>query len=168
MVHASVVERVLAREVGRLETESGAAVQRPRSAASDQLADVVPGAARDGCGPGASVRSALPAPARVRQHRGMTFDFEAPLWEWDARRTEHWTFVSVPEDASDEILERAGAFARGFGSLRVEVTVGGTTWRTSIFPSKTAYWLPVKKAVRSAEGLAVGDAVRVRLRVLDV
>ncbi|MFF1528487.1 DUF1905 domain-containing protein [Cellulomonas sp. NPDC058312] len=98
----------------------------------------------------------------------MIVDFEAPLWEWDARRTEHWTFVSVPEDVSDEILERAGAFARGFGSLRVEVTVGGTTWRTSVFPSKTAYWLPVKKAVRSAEGLTVGDAVRVRLRVLDV
>lgn len=100
----------------------------------------------------------------------MTFDFEAPLWEWDARRAERWTFVSLPEDASDEILERAGAFARGFGSLRVEVTVGGTTWRTSIFPDgkRKAYSLPVKKAVRAAEGLAVGGPVRVSLRVLDV
>jgi len=100
----------------------------------------------------------------------MTFDFEAPLWLWEARRAERWTFVSVPEDASDEILERAGAFARGFGSLRVEVTVGGTTWRTSIFPDggKRAYSLPIKKAVRTAEGLAVGEPVQVRLRVLDV
>lgn len=100
----------------------------------------------------------------------MTFDFEAPLWEWDARRTERWTFVSVPEDASDEILERAGAFARGFGSLRVEVTVGGTTWRTSIFPDgkHRAYSLPVKRAVRDAEGLTTGGPVRVRLKVLDV
>ncbi|WP_158372441.1 DUF1905 domain-containing protein [Cellulosimicrobium cellulans] len=100
----------------------------------------------------------------------MTFDFEAPLWLWEARRAERWTFVSVPEDASDEILERAGAFARGFGSLRVEVTVGGTTWRTSIFPDggKRAYSLPIKKAVRAAEGLEVGESVRVRLRVLDV
>ncbi|QZN84663.1 DUF1905 domain-containing protein [Cellulomonas sp. C5510] len=100
----------------------------------------------------------------------MTFDFEAPLWEWDARRTERWTFVSVPEEASDEILERAGVFARGFGSLRVEVTVGGTTWRTSIFPDgkQRAYSLPVKRAVRDAEGLTTGGPVRVRLRVLDV
>ncbi len=100
----------------------------------------------------------------------MTFDFEALLWVWDARRAERWTFVSVPEDASDEILERAGAFARGFGSLRVEVTVGGTTWRTSIFPDsqKRAYSLPIKKAVRAAEDLEVGGPVRVRLRVLDV
>jgi len=100
----------------------------------------------------------------------MTFDFEAPLWVWEARRTERWTFVSVPEDASDEILERAGAFARGFGSLRVEVTVGGTTWRTSIFPDSQhrAYSLPVKRAVRTAEGLTEGEPVRVHLRVLDV
>lgn len=100
----------------------------------------------------------------------MIVDFEAPLWEWEARRTERWTFVSLPEDASDEILERAGGFARGFGSLRVEVTVGGTTWRTSIFPDarRPAYALPVKRAVRVAEDLAVGGPVRVRLRVLDV
>jgi hypothetical protein len=100
----------------------------------------------------------------------MRFDFEAPLWEWDARRAERWTFVSVPEDASDEILERAGAFARGFGSLRVEATVGGTTWRTSIFPDgkRKAYSLPVKKAIRAAEGLTVGGPVRVTLQILDV
>lgn len=99
----------------------------------------------------------------------MVFDFEQPLWVWAARPGEQWTFVSVPDEASDEILERAGAHARGFGSLRVEVTVGGTTWRTSIFPDseRRSYSLPVKKAVRLAEGLAVGGSVRVRLRVLD-
>lgn len=100
----------------------------------------------------------------------MTFEFEATLWEWDARRAEQWTFVSLPEDVSDEILERAGAFARGFGSLRVEVVVGGTTWRTSVFPDKKrrTYILPVKRAVRTAEGLTVDGPVQVMLRVLDV
>ena len=99
----------------------------------------------------------------------MTFDFEAELWVWDARKHERWTFVSLPDDVSDEILERAGAFARGFGSLRVEVTVGGTTWRTSIFPDsgRKTYVLPVKKAVRTAEGLSAGSTARVRLVVLD-
>ncbi len=50
------------------------------------------------------------------------------------------------------------------------MTVGGTTWRTSIFPDsgKRAYSLPIKKAVRAAEDLEVGGPVRVRLRVLDV
>ena len=89
----------------------------------------------------------------------MIFDFEAPLWEWDARRTARWTFVSVPEDASAELLERAGAFARGFGSRRGEGTVGGTTGRTSIFPDgkRRAYSLPGKRAVRDAEGLTVAE-----------
>lgn len=97
----------------------------------------------------------------------MEIEFEAPLWEWQAR-VDRWTFVSVPEDLSDEVEQRAGAFAHGFGSLRVEVTVGATVWRTSIFPSSESYSLPVKKAVRAAEGLVVGEPVRVRLRLLDV
>jgi hypothetical protein len=37
-----------------------------------------------------------------------------------------------------------------------------------VFPDKTrGYLLPVKKAVRRAEGLEVGDAVRVVLAVID-
>lgn len=102
----------------------------------------------------------------------MEIRFTAPLWEWDARRTETWTFVSLPTDLADEILDAAAASGatRGFGSVRVEVSVGSTTWRTSLFPDSTSrtYVLPVKRAVRAAEGLSTGDAVAVQLRVLDV
>lgn len=100
----------------------------------------------------------------------MTVEFEAALWVWDARRTDTWTFVSLPTDVADEVLDLAGPSARGFGSLRVEVTVGGTTWRTSVFPDSKAgtYVLPVKKAVRAAEGLGPGDTARVRLTLLDL
>jgi hypothetical protein len=99
----------------------------------------------------------------------MTWTFEAALWLWDAR-TDSWTFVSLPTDVADDVLDVAGPVSRGFGSVRVEVTVGATTWRTSLFPLATAatYVLPVKKAVRAAEGLAVGDTARVRIRLLDV
>ena len=96
-------------------------------------------------------------------------EFDAALWRWDAR-SDSWTFVSLPTDLADEVLDLAGPHVRGFGSVRVEVTVGRTTWRTSLFPdSKSAtYVLPVKKAVRAAEGLAVGDTVHVGLRLLDL
>ena len=54
-----------------------------------------------------------------------------------------------------------------FGSVRVEASVGATTWRTSVFPDKVrGYVLPVKAAVRRAEGLDVGDDVTVSLVVL--
>ncbi|PFG41082.1 uncharacterized protein DUF1905 [Georgenia soli] len=100
----------------------------------------------------------------------MSYEFEADLWEWEARRTDSWTFVSVPVDIADEVLELTAPFARGFGSVRVEVTVGSTSWRTSIFPDgkRRTYVLPVKKAVRRAEQLQTGDTARVRLRLLDV
>lgn len=99
----------------------------------------------------------------------MTYEFDADLWEW-AARVDTWTFVSLPPDVADDVLERGGPVARGFGSLRVDVAVGGTEWRTSVFPSDSAgtYVLPVKKAVRTAEALSTGDRVHVRLTLVDV
>jgi len=97
----------------------------------------------------------------------MAFEFDAELWRWEAR-TETWTFVSLPTDVADEVLDLAGPVERGFGSVRVEVTIGATVWRTSIFPSSDTYVLPVKKSVRAAEGLSIGDTVRVRIRLVDL
>ena len=95
-----------------------------------------------------------------------TFGFEAALWAWEAQ--DAWYFVTVPADLSDEIGVRFGTRAAGFGSIRVEVTIGGTTWRTSVFPDKKrgAYVLPVKKQVRKAEGLDDGVTAKVELRVV--
>lgn len=99
----------------------------------------------------------------------MTYEFDAALWRWNAR-TDTWTFVSLPTDVADEVLDHAGPFTRGFGSLRVEVTIGATVWRTSIFPDSSVgtYVLPVKKAVRQAEDLDVGDTAQVRIELLDL
>jgi hypothetical protein len=96
--------------------------------------------------------------------------FDAELWVWDARREDTWTFVSVPADISEDIREVTAGPRRGLGSVRVRVTVGGTTWQTSIFPSSSGggYVLPVKRAVRRAEGLDVGDVAAVTLELVDV
>lgn len=94
--------------------------------------------------------------------------FDAELWIWDARRNDSWTFVSLPADESEEIREMAGGQVNGFGSLRVLVTIGGTSWKTSIFPSKDdCYVLPVKRAVRKAEALETGDIATVTVELLD-
>jgi hypothetical protein len=55
---------------------------------------------------------------------------------------------------------------RGFGSISVRAQIGGTAFETSIFPSDDTFVLPVKKAVRVAEGLEPGDAVEVELEVV--
>jgi hypothetical protein len=97
------------------------------------------------------------------------FVFDADLWIWDARRNDSWTFVSLPAEASEEIHDLAGGARRGFGSLRVRVTVGGSTWATSIFPDsvKGGYALPIKRAVRKAEALDAGDTATVTVELLD-
>jgi len=94
-----------------------------------------------------------------------TFEFGAPLWRHPG--ADGWHFVSLPAEVSAEIT--AGG-RRGFGSVRVDVTVGATSWRTSLFPdSKTGrYLLPVKKAVRMAEHLEAGHEVRAQLQVADL
>lgn len=99
----------------------------------------------------------------------MVVEFEAELWLWQARRPESWTFVSLPADVSEEIRELTGGQARGFGSVRVRVTVGGSVWTTSIFPGsgQAAYVLPVKRAVRKAEDLDTGDTVSVTVELVD-
>jgi hypothetical protein len=97
-------------------------------------------------------------------------EFESELWIWDARRDESWTFVSLPVEVSEEIRDRAGGRRRGFGSLRVRATVGGSSWTTSVFPDsgRNAYVLPVKRAIRTAESLAAGDVTAVTVELLDL
>ena len=72
---------------------------------------------------------------------GRVWTFTAPVWRW---REGSWRFVTLPEDVSDEVDEVVGDATGGFGSVRVEVSVGGSVWRTSLFPSSSAaaYILP--------------------------
>ena len=93
--------------------------------------------------------------------------FDAELWLWDARRADAWTFVSLPTSESEEIRDLAGGLRRGFGSLRVRATIGTSTWTTSIFPDKAGYVLPVKRPVRVAQALDVGDTTTVTVELVD-
>ena len=98
--------------------------------------------------------------------------FTAELWRWTARKesadVDGWCFVTLPLDLADEVRERAGE-PRGFGSVRVRVRVGTTTWDTSVFPDAASgsFALPVKKAVRVAAGVTEGDLLTVTLSVRD-
>lgn len=94
------------------------------------------------------------------------YRFDAELWEH--RGTAAWFFVSLPDEIADDVDKRFGHLEGGFGSLRVEVAIGSTTWRTSVFPDtkRGTYLLPVKKQVRAAEGLVEGSVCSVELTVV--
>ncbi|QCR19155.1 DUF1905 domain-containing protein [Agrococcus sp. SGAir0287] len=97
----------------------------------------------------------------------MRYVFDAALFRWAARR-ELWTFVRVPDEASAEIREVVGRMG-GFASVRVDARIGATRFRTSIFGGADgAFVLPVKRAVRDAEGLVVDRLVRdVEIELVD-
>ena len=96
---------------------------------------------------------------------GRSERFAAELW---CVADGTWRFVTLPDHLSDVVRFESGP-PRGFGSVRVEVTIGDTTWRTSVFPSAGGgpYVLPVKASVRHAEDLDDGQSVAVTLRILD-
>ena len=90
----------------------------------------------------------------------------APLRLWSGE-TASWHFITVPEEQSDEIRVHSLANRGGFGSVRVEVSIGNVTWRTSIFPQKSGgYLLPVKADVRRRADIAAGDEVSLTLELL--
>ena len=57
----------------------------------------------------------------------LSADFTAELWRWEAQSG--WFFVTVSDDVSERIREQPRP-PRGFGSVRVRVTIGGSTWNT--------------------------------------
>lgn len=92
--------------------------------------------------------------------------FTAEVWEHSPDDPGSWHFLTLPPDLAEDVALEAGPRG-GFGSVRVEVSIGSTTWRTSLFPDARAgsFVLPVKKQVRLANDVRAGDEVEVRLVV---
>ena len=95
----------------------------------------------------------------------------APLWRWSGGNGGTWFFLTIGGEAGDSLsatalMRRFEGTARGFGSLRVTAEIGGSRWQTSVFPSREEGWmLPVKAAVRRAEGIGEGDVVELVLEI---
>lgn len=104
----------------------------------------------------------------------MQFTFDAQLYPWtpknkDGADASSWVFVSLPQDVSDAV-DDATSVTGGFGSVKVNVQLGGSAWSTSLFPSKelATYVLPVKKAVRAAESVETGDTASFTIELVHV
>lgn len=95
-------------------------------------------------------------------------EFIGEVWQWDARKSDGWFFVSLPGELADQIDAEHGHRAAGFGSVRVDVEIGASRWQTSIFPDakRQTYVLPLKKAVRTKEGIVAGGTATVSLTVI--
>ena len=93
----------------------------------------------------------------------MDLELSGPVWHW--RGPSPYYFVTVPEDDCAAIDDAKAMVTYGWGMIPVTVTLGGTTWTTSLWPKDGAYVVPLKVAVRRAEGVDEGDCVALRLTV---
>jgi hypothetical protein len=101
-----------------------------------------------------------------------TYTITASLWVWTSdKATASWHFLTIDGEAGEAIHALAlmrrleNGRRRGWGSMTVSATIGYTNWKTSIFPAQDVHgWLlPVKAAVRKAEGLITGDTAEVTI-----
>lgn len=97
-----------------------------------------------------------------------TYAGSEKMWLYPGE-TASWHFITVPKKSGAEIKETHGKQHRGFGSLPVEVTIGHTTWQTSIFFDKRmgTYLLPVKAKVRRAEDLYDGETIEFKMVIQE-
>ncbi len=85
---------------------------------------------------------------------------QAKIWLYPGESAS-WHFVTLPKDLGTTIKQTYAHNRRGFGSLPVTVTIGTTTFTTSIFPDRHSgsYLLPLKASVRNKEELLLDDTI---------
>jgi len=91
------------------------------------------------------------------------FTFEGEVFEWRGPAPHH--FVAVTDSINHDINQIAAGLSYGWGAIPVTVILGDTSWTTSIFPKAGKYIVPLKKSVREAESIQLGDMVTLQLQV---
>jgi hypothetical protein len=88
------------------------------------------------------------------------------VWKWKAEAG--WHFFSIDKKTSQQIKESKNKTTASFGSVKVEVTIGDTTWQTSLFPDSKqgCYILPLKAKVRKREDIHEGDKISLTFRCI--
>ncbi len=93
----------------------------------------------------------------------MKIEFSGKIIFW--RGPSPYYFVAVPAEQSSNLKVISGLVTYGWGVIPVTAQIGGTEWKTSLFPKDELYMVPIRVSVRKAETLEEGDEVTVRLEV---
>jgi hypothetical protein len=93
----------------------------------------------------------------------MYLQFDGEIWYWKGPAP--WYFVTVPDEECLALREASPIVSYGWGMVPVTARIGGTRWKTSLWPKDGTYIVPLKTHVRQAERLEVGDMVTVQLGV---
>ena len=97
---------------------------------------------------------------------GRDYTVRTKVWRW--KDNAGWHFATLPLKQAADIRKRFSSSKRGWGSIRVRITIGDTEWTTSLFPQSDAksYLFAIKADVRKAEAISDGDTITAALHVL--
>lgn len=93
----------------------------------------------------------------------LELSFEGEVWFWRGPAPFH--FVTVPQEPAADIESIASGVSYGWGMIPANVTIGATTFYIALWPKDGGYIVPLKAAVREAEGIELGDVVTVGLEI---
>ena len=92
----------------------------------------------------------------------MKFTFAGTIIEWRGPAPHY--FVAMPTD-DGELLIDMPELSYGWGCIAAHVTIGGTRYRTALMPKDGRMLVPIKVAVRRAEGIGLGDRISLSVEV---
>ena len=93
----------------------------------------------------------------------MNIEFNGEIWFWKGPAPHY--FVTVPEEQCSDLKAISSLVTYGWGMIPVDVRIGQTGWKTSLFPKDDRYIVPIKASVRKAENLEQGDSVTLQIEV---
>ena len=106
------------------------------------------------------------AEAWIDEHRPivavMEWTFTSEVIEWRGPAPFYYLPMS-PEDSEDFKIEASGL--EYWGQVRVQVTIGETTFMTAVFPKEGRYLVPLRAAIRSGEGIDLGMPITATIRI---
>ena len=88
----------------------------------------------------------------------MEFEFAATVVEW--RGPAPFLYADIPLDDSADVKDAAKGLEY-WGQVPVLARIGDTEFTTALFPKDGRYLLPLKDAVRRAEGIELGMVLEV-------
>lgn len=79
----------------------------------------------------------------------MTIEFNGEIWFWAGPAPHH--FVTVPAKRCRDLKAISGAVSYGSDMIPVNVRIGNSVWKTSLFSKDERYIVPIKGSVRKGE-----------------
>jgi hypothetical protein len=93
----------------------------------------------------------------------LELEFESEVIYW--RGPSPFYFLRVPEKDAISIAEISKQVSYGWGVIPSDAKIGSVEFYTALFPKDGSYLLPLKKVVREAEGIELGDRVKATIQL---